>query len=129
MILKIDFYLALFQQIKKNMKNFLTLVSALALFSGIANAQTTPIAQTTPTKAMPRANPQLSEREEMPQPLRKHALERREHEEEMKRKFDALSPAQKEAVKKERERHHQEMKKITGSDDFLPPHNEDEGRK
>jgi len=89
------------------MKKFLTIFTIATMCNIVANAQT--------ESASAPKNEIKKERFEKASPEQKQRMM------EMKKKFDALTPEQKEAVKKERERHHQEMKKITGFEDMMPP--------
>lgn len=84
------------------MKKFLTLLAIATTCAAVANAQ--------PATSADHEKDMKGKRFENASPEQKaHMLE-------MKKKFDALSPEQKAAVKKERERHREEMKKITGFD-------------
>ena len=94
------------------MKKFLTLFAVAATCSMIANAQT-------PTDNQD--NPRMENRGAMREHFKNATPEQKKHMEEMKKKFDSLTPEQKEAVKKEMMRHRQEIKKITGFDEMMPP--------
>jgi hypothetical protein len=120
------------------MKKFLSFFAILAVFSIAANAQeqgssspsTTPGMDSvdSPKKAFARAkNAPVEEKAKMNEKMENRKEERKERWEnaspEQKEKMrqhhemmEKLTPEQKGAVKKEMERHRQEMKKITGFD-------------